>query len=78
MADRAALTTADLDAFADELAALLDRAGWKGIQITADADSAVLGGRLDGDTVRLQLAPGAYGVAEGWHVSKTTRTPHKD
>lgn len=77
MADRAALATADLDAFADELAALLDRAGWAGVQITADAGSAVVEGALDGDTVRLQMAPGAYGVAEGWHVSKTTRTPHE-
>lgn len=77
MADRAALTTADLDAFADELAALLDRAAWKGIQITADSASAVVEGRLGPDWLRLELAPGAYGVAEGWHVSKTTRAPRE-
>ena len=68
---------ADFDAFADQFAALLDNAGWKGIRVTADADSAVVEGRLGADRVRLQMAPGAYGVAEGWHISKTTRAPHE-
>lgn len=78
MADRAPLTPADFDAFADELAALLDRADWKGIDITVSADSAVIEGPLGGGRLRLQMAPGAYGVAEGWHVSNTTRTLHED
>lgn len=68
----------DLDAFADDLAALLDNAGWKGIRVTMDADSATVEGRVGAEWLRLEMAPGAYGVAEGWHVSMTTRTPHED
>lgn len=77
MADRIALTLKDYDVFADKLAALLDRAGWRGIDVAVSADSAVIEGPLDGGRLRLHMAPGAYGVAEGWHVSKTTRTPYE-
>lgn len=77
MADRAPLTPADFDAFADELAALLDNAGWKGISVTVDAEAAVVEGRVGAEWLRLEMAPGAYGVAEGWHISKTTRAPHE-